>query len=123
MTGSCDDLGRSFTAHPPDTMVGELKRRTGPLVAGSRQTSPVGFHDRTADRESHTHTAGLGGEKGLKQPVRAIGGSPRRNPSHLGIRGAPRPGLTGSPVHPYSAPVDQHTLLVVRMKSPRPAGF
>jgi DNA invertase Pin-like site-specific DNA recombinase len=28
--------------------------------------SPVSFDDRTADRESHAHAAGFGGEKGVK---------------------------------------------------------
>jgi hypothetical protein len=36
----------------------------------------VGFHDRTADRESHTHAAGLGGEEDVEQPVRILGGDP-----------------------------------------------
>src|SRR5260370_7670927 len=54
----------------------ELKCGTGPLIAGSRQSSPVSFHDRTADRESHPHAAGFGGEEGIEQPVRILGGNP-----------------------------------------------
>jgi hypothetical protein len=34
------------------------------------------FNDRTADRESHTHAAGFGGEEGIEQPVRILGGDP-----------------------------------------------
>jgi hypothetical protein len=34
------------------------------------------FDDRTADRESHAHAAGFGGEKGVEQLVRVFGGDP-----------------------------------------------
>jgi len=43
----------------------------GELQRGTMGTLPwptaaiVGFHDRTADRESHTHAAGFGGEEAL----------------------------------------------------------
>jgi hypothetical protein len=36
----------------------------------------VRFHDRTADRESHTHAAGFGGEEGAEKPVRILGRNP-----------------------------------------------
>src|SRR5882672_3267392 len=36
----------------------------------------MGLHDRTADRESHTHAAGFGGEEGVEQPIRILGGDP-----------------------------------------------
>jgi hypothetical protein len=36
----------------------------------------VRFHDRTADRKSHPHAAGFGGEEGVEQPVRILGGDP-----------------------------------------------
>src|SRR5260370_33034010 len=54
---------------------GELKR--GPLgcVCRGPQPATVGFHNRTADRESHAHAAGFGGEEGVEQPVRVLGGN------------------------------------------------
>ena len=55
---------------------GELKRRARPDVAGSRKSSPVRFDDRTADRESHAHAAGLGSEEGVEQLVGVLGGDP-----------------------------------------------
>src|SRR3984893_16525413 len=54
----------------------ELKCHAGALFAVSRQSSPVSFHDRTTDRESHTHAAGFGGEEGVEQPVLVLGGDP-----------------------------------------------
>src|ERR1700730_5002828 len=54
----------------------ELKRRTAPLVAGNRQPSLVSFHDRTANRESHAHAAGFGGEEGAEHAVRILAGDP-----------------------------------------------
>ena len=52
---------------------GELKRRARPDVAGSRKSSPVRFDDRTADRKSHAHAAGLGSEEGVEQLVGVLG--------------------------------------------------
>ncbi len=43
----------------------ELKRGAGVGFRG-RQPAIVGFHDRTADRESHAHAAGFGGEEGVE---------------------------------------------------------
>src|ERR1700686_2605542 len=54
----------------------ELKCHPGALFAVSRQSSPVSFHDRTADRESHTPAAGFGGEEGVEQWVRVLAGHP-----------------------------------------------
>ena len=48
---------------------GELKRRAGIRIASSPQLSAVGFDDRPADRQTHAHAAGLGGEEGGEQPV------------------------------------------------------
>ena len=45
-------------------------------VCHGPQPAIVGFHDRTADRESHTHAAGFGGEEGIEQPVLILGGNP-----------------------------------------------
>ena len=36
----------------------------------------MAFHDRTADRESHPHAAGLGSEEWREQPVRILSGDP-----------------------------------------------
>src|ERR1700693_3116947 len=55
---------------------GELKRGTVGYICRGPQSSPVSFHDRTADRESHTHAAGFGGEEGVEQSVRVLGGDP-----------------------------------------------
>src|ERR1700681_1154289 len=52
----------------------EVERCTAPLIAPSGQSSPVSFHDRAADRESHAHAAPFGGEEGVEQPVRILGG-------------------------------------------------
>jgi len=54
----------------------ELKRGTAAFIARSRQTSPVSFHDRTADRQPHPKAAGLGGKEGVEQPVCILGGDP-----------------------------------------------
>ena len=47
----------------------------------------VKFDDRTADRKSHAHATGFGGEESIEQPIRAIGGEPnaavRHRDSHL----------------------------------------
>src|SRR2546426_3967272 len=41
-------------------------RASGPYLA------PVRFDDRTADRESHAHAAGLGGVEGVEQAVHTL---------------------------------------------------
>src|SRR5260370_6822901 len=64
--------GRSVRVHRQD----ELKRGTVGYVCRSPQPATVGFNDRTADREPHTHAAGFGGEEGIEQPVRILGGDP-----------------------------------------------
>ena len=51
----------------------ELKRRTGPGIVGSPHSSSMGSDDGAADREPHTHAAGLGGEEGIEHLVRALG--------------------------------------------------
>ena len=55
---------------------GELKRGTVGYVCRGPKPATVGFHDRTADGESHPHAAGFGGEEGIEQPVRILGGDP-----------------------------------------------
>jgi RNA-directed DNA polymerase len=42
---------------------GELKRSTVCYICDGPQASAVGFDDRTADRQPHTHTAGFGSEE------------------------------------------------------------
>src|ERR1700730_15013959 len=54
----------------------KLKESTPRLARGRPQPAPVGIDDQTADRESHTHAAGFGGEEGGEQPVRILGGDP-----------------------------------------------
>src|ERR1700680_2045902 len=63
-------LRRSVCAHRE----GELKRTSVGCVCRGPQPATVGFHDRTADRESHTHAVGFGGEEGVEQLVRILGG-------------------------------------------------
>src|ERR1700694_944883 len=55
---------------------GELKRSTVGHTCRGPQPATVGFHDRTADRKPHTHAAGFGGEEGVEQPIRILGGDP-----------------------------------------------
>src|ERR1700682_1154399 len=54
----------------------ELKH--GAVGHGCRGPQPaaMGLHDRAADRKSHTHAAGFGGEEGVEQPVHILGGDP-----------------------------------------------
>src|SRR6202043_2400224 len=54
----------------------EMKRGTVGYVCRGPQPASMGFHDRTADRESHPHATGFGGEEGGEQPVRILGGDP-----------------------------------------------
>src|ERR1700686_546766 len=61
----------------------ELKRGTVGYVCRGPQPATVGFHDRTADRESHTHAAGFGGEEGVEQPVRVPGRDPDAAIRHI----------------------------------------
>src|ERR1700722_9537053 len=42
---------------------GELKRGAVRYVCRGPQPTTVGFDDRTADRQPHTHTAGFGSEE------------------------------------------------------------
>src|SRR5260370_18841867 len=55
---------------------GELKRGAVWYVCRGPQPAIVAFHDRTADREPHTHAARFGSEEGVEQPVRVFGGDP-----------------------------------------------
>src|SRR6266403_2699253 len=55
---------------------GKLKRGTVGYVCRGPQPAIVSFHDRTADRESHTHAAGFGSEEGIEQSVRILGRDP-----------------------------------------------
>jgi hypothetical protein len=52
---------------------GELKRGTMSHVCRGPQSAAMSFHDRTTDREPHTHAAGFGGEEGIEQPLRILG--------------------------------------------------
>jgi hypothetical protein len=54
----------------------KLKESTPRLARGRPQPAPVGIDDRPADRQPHTHAAGFGGEEGVEQPVRILGGDP-----------------------------------------------
>src|SRR6202140_5126605 len=69
--------GRNLTTHVFCVhRQGELKRGTVGYVCRGPQPATVGFDDRTADREPHTHAAGFGGEEGVEQPVRIFCGDP-----------------------------------------------
>src|SRR3977135_657474 len=52
----------------------ELKRRTRPSIVNGRQPPSVCLDDRAADRQSHSHAAGFGGEEGVEQPIHVLGG-------------------------------------------------
>src|SRR6516165_12175605 len=54
----------------------ELKRCAEGYVWSDPQPATVGFDDRTADWESHTHAAGFCGEEGLEQSLCILGGDP-----------------------------------------------
>src|SRR2546430_15331991 len=45
----------------------ELERRARAGVARGPQTASVGLDDRSADREAHAHSTGLGGEERIEQ--------------------------------------------------------
>src|SRR6266403_5291028 len=66
---------------------GELKRGAVGYVCRGPQLATVSFHDRTADREPHTHATGFGGVESVEQPVRTLGGDPdaaiRHTDAHL----------------------------------------
>src|ERR1700676_4767639 len=70
LTGAA--LRRSVCVHRQ----GELKRGAVGQVCRGPQPATVDFYDRTADREPHPHAAGFGGEEGVEQPVRILGGNP-----------------------------------------------
>src|SRR5258705_12513049 len=55
---------------------GELKGRSVRYVCRGPQPATMGFHDRTADRESHAHATGFGGEEGFEQLVSILVGDP-----------------------------------------------
>src|SRR5271169_6211547 len=67
-----DNSRRSVSVHRQ----GELKRGAVGYVCSGPKPATVGFHDRTADRKSHPHAGGFGGEEGVEQPVRILGGNP-----------------------------------------------
>jgi hypothetical protein len=75
---------------------GELKRGTMGYSCRGPQPATVSFHDRAADRKSHPHAAGFGGEEGVEQPVRILGRDPdaaiRHTHEHLLCHRAPRHG-------------------------------
>src|SRR4029077_20212631 len=75
----------------------ELKRRAALLIAEYRQASRMRLHDRAADRESHAHAAGFGGEERhedvlaicFRNPGAGIGDS-KANPAEIILTGADR---------------------------------
>src|ERR1700722_1169423 len=66
---------------------GELKRGPARYICRGPQPPTVSFDDRTADRESHSHATRFGGEEGVEQPFRNLGGYPdaaiRHTDEHL----------------------------------------
>src|ERR1700733_11962523 len=74
----------------------ELRRRTRALVAGSRWTSAMGFHDRTADRPADAHAAKIHGlvthhfsgppASGIRALRKKISNSFQLEPAHDGPR-------------------------------------
>src|SRR3982074_476034 len=54
----------------------KLKESPPRLARGRPPPAPGGIDDPPADRESHTHAAGFGGEEGGEQLVRILGGDP-----------------------------------------------
>src|SRR5579862_6234957 len=54
----------------------KMKRYAVGRVCGGPQSTPMGFHDRTADRKPHTHAAGFGGEEGIEHTVHILSGYP-----------------------------------------------
>src|SRR6202051_4187619 len=60
----------------PYTRQTELKISTLVNVGGSPDFPSMCFHDRTADRQPHADSAGLGSKKWLKKLIQLIGGNP-----------------------------------------------
>src|ERR1700675_4291331 len=60
----------------PYTRQTELKISTLVKVGGSPDLPSMCFHDRTADRQPHADSAGLGSKKWLKKLIQLIGGNP-----------------------------------------------
>ena len=52
----------------------KCRSRTG--VARRKELSTVRIDDRSADREAHTHSGGLGGEEGIEQPIHMLSLNP-----------------------------------------------
>src|ERR1700726_4139821 len=78
MTGELLVLWILTKASSPDRICarrqGKLKSRTVGCVCRGPEPAVVGFDDRTADRQAHTHAVGFGGEKSGEQPIRVLGG-------------------------------------------------
>jgi hypothetical protein len=64
--------GGSRRTHERD---GELEGRARPVVARRPQPSAVSFNDRPANRQTHPHTIGLGGEEGIEYTIKLLGGN------------------------------------------------
>src|SRR2546427_13198048 len=70
MSGGDDE--RRFTWPRSPSRQGELHGGARAGSASGPYLSPVRFDDRTADRESHAHAAGLGGVEGVEQAVHTL---------------------------------------------------
>src|SRR3954451_17231556 len=54
----------------------KVKGRALSQIGLNPYASAVSLDDRTADRQSHAHSIGFGGDEGAKQPVCVLGGDP-----------------------------------------------
>src|SRR5262245_2522198 len=69
--GGVDDE-RRFTWTRSPSRQGELHGGARAGSASGPYLSPVRFDDRTTDRESHAHAAGLGGVEGVEQAINTL---------------------------------------------------
>src|ERR1700737_2416084 len=51
---------------------GEVERCAGSAIAGGPYPPAVGLDDRAADRQTHPHAVGLGGEESVEQAMHAV---------------------------------------------------
>src|SRR5229473_845729 len=63
----------------------KLKRRSAAGVGGSPQLSSVGFDDRTADRQSHPHPAGLGSKERIEEAPHLTHGNAYTTVAHSNL--------------------------------------
>ena len=52
---------------------GEVEGRARSVVGRHPHLSAMGLDDRAADRQSHAHAVGLGGEEGREQAIEVLG--------------------------------------------------